>query len=186
MVHSAGIKGSDWAVCVAGFRGASISDVDNLLERVQDTVSPYLFQLFDAEMVAGWGHLYHAAVNAVKAHQTGQAVSKSLPVEVLLYASCQDQISRAFETMGISPETDRVALIVLAKSVEAAETACEAVTGLLGIRDDSVLDMSDEKFEQLKDAFQVSSRALESVGGQRKEVLSQLIIERGSLLSTRR
>ena len=87
MVYRAGIKGSRWNVVIGGFREVDVSDVDELLRRLGEAVSPHVFQVFDADRVAGWEHLFFSAVNAVKAFQAGAAVSKSLAVEVLLYAS---------------------------------------------------------------------------------------------------
>jgi len=186
MVHTARIKGSDWAVCIGGFRGVKVGDVDSLLGSVGADVSPHVFQLFDADRVGGWEHLYFAAVNAVKAFETGAAVSKSLAIEVLLYASCQDQIAEALTVLGISPTTKRVALLVMAEDAAEAEHAFDRASKLLGSEDDSVLCVCDEKFEELRRVYSVSDLELEAVGGMRGEALTSLLIERGTLLPVRR
>ncbi|MCW3991139.1 MAG: KEOPS complex subunit Cgi121 [Candidatus Bathyarchaeota archaeon] len=186
MVHTVGTKGTGWAVCIGGFHGVVVDDVDELLTRVAEAASPHIFQLFDADRVAGWEHLYFAAVNAVKAFQTGAAVSKSLTVEVLLYASCQDQIHRAFSILGLSPSTERVALLVMADDSEAAERAFDEASGPLGAADDSVLGVDDEKLEELMSVYSVADLELEAVGGPRGEALALALIERGALLPARR
>lgn len=186
MVHTARIKGSDWAVCVGGFRGLKIDDVDKLLGRLGTEVSPSLFQLFDADRVAGWEHIYLAAVNAVKAFETEASVSKSLTIEVLLYASCQDQIVEAFSILGISPNTERVALLVMNKGISEAKHAFKKASKLIGDEDDSVLLVDDGKFEELKRVYSISDLELEAVAGSREEALTRLIIERGALLPVRR
>ena len=186
MVHTAGIKGSEWAVCIGGFMGIKVDDVDILLDRVGAEVSPYIFQLFDADRVAGWEHLYFASVNAVKAFETGSAVSKSLAIEVLLYASCQDQIAEAFTILGISSTTERVALLVMAEGVSEVEHAFNRASRLLGSDDDSVLHVNDEKFEELKQVYSVSDLELEAVSGTREEALTRLLMERGALLPVHR
>ena len=186
MVRTAGIKDSDWFVCIGGLRGVAVDNVDRLLNRVGEAVSPCLLQLFDADLVAEWEHLYFAAVNAVKAFQSGTAVSKSLTIETLLYASCQDQIAEAFSILGISPDTERVALLVMANSPEEAERAFHRASRLLGVEDDSVLEIDDMKLERLVRAYAVSDLALEALGGPRREALVRLLIERGALLPARR
>ena len=186
MVYTAGIKGSDWVLCIGGFRAGAVGDVDRLLERVEGAVSPHLFQLFDADRVAGWEHLYFAAVNAVRASEAGAAVSKSLPIEVLLYASCQDQIKRAFDILGLSASTERVALLVMAEETEDAERAFERASRLIGTEDDTVLLVDDEKFKNLRRVYSVSDLELEAVGGPKGAALTRLLIERGALLPVRR
>lgn len=186
MVHIARVKGSDWSVYIGGFKGVVVGDVDGLLGRVGETVSPHIFQLFDADRVAGWEHLYLAAVNAVKAFEAGVAVSKSLAIEVLLYASCQDQIARAFAILGISPSTERVALLLMVDSPELAEPAFERASRLLGDEDDSVLRVDAEKFKELRLVYSVSNLELEAVGGKRRAALARLLIEKGALLPVRR
>jgi tRNA threonylcarbamoyladenosine modification (KEOPS) complex Cgi121 subunit len=186
MVHTEEIEGSEWFVSIGGFREISVADVDDLLSSVRGATKPALFQLFDADRVAGWRHLYYAAVNAVKAFDGGTAVSRSLEMEVLLYASCQDQISQAFEVIGISPTTERVGLVVLARDADEAGEAFARISGVLGRADESVLEMDEAKFEGVKSVFGVSDIELEAVGGPRKEALTWLVVERGALLPLRR
>lgn len=186
MVYSAGIKGSRWNVVIGGFRDVDVSDVDELLRSVGEAASPHVFQVFEADRVAGWEHLFFSAVNAVKAFQAGAAVSKSLAVEVLLYASCQDQISQAFSIMGISPSTRRAALLLMGEPCEAVNQGFERASGLLGAPDDSVLGVDDKKYDELRRIFSISDLELEAVGGQMEDALLSLIIERGALLPVHR
>lgn len=186
MVHKAGIKGSDWTVCIGGFREVPVDDVDELLSRVRKASSPCVFQLFDADQVAGWEHLYYAAVNAVRALEAEAAVSKSLAIEVLLYASCQDQISRALDILGVKPSTERVALLLMGRGLGEVEPAFRRASGLLGVEDDSVLEVDGDKFEELRRLYSVSDLELEAVGGNKFEAFTRLVVERGALLPVRR
>lgn len=186
MVRTAGVKGSDWAVSIGGFRDASIDDIDGFLERMGEAVAPASFQVFDADRVAGWEHLFFAAVNAVKAYESGSAISRSLAIEVLLYVSCQNQISRALDIVGVTPSTERVALLVLADDKKAAEKAFGRASGALGRDDDSVLRLDAEKYERIKEKFSVSDSELEAVGESELHALMWLLVERGALLTLRR
>jgi len=186
MVRLAEVKGSGWALCVGGFRGVSVGDVEGLLSRVGEAVSPQVFQLFDADRVAGWEHLRFAAVNALKAHESGAGVSRSIAIEVVLYASCQDQITRAFEMVGLSPSTERAALMVMARDPREAVEAYGRASVILGVEDDSVLAVDGEKFERLRGVFGVSEAELGAVGGARPGALTMLLVEMGALLPLRR
>lgn len=173
-------------VAVAGARGVEERDVDVTLEEVRRIAGDAAFQLFDAEMVAGWRHLFHAAVNAVHATRQGSAVSKSVEVEIMLYASCQDQISKAFTLMGLSPRVSDVAILVLSGAPSEAEGLAAEIAVHLGSPDDEVLEMTPEKYERLKDVFEVGDEALATVGGDPYEALTSLIVEKGALLPLRR
>jgi len=186
MVHSAGIKGYSWCAAVGGFRGGSWEDVEELLSMARDEAQGTIFQLFDADRVAGWRHLYFAAVNAVGASEKGTPISRSLAIEALLYASCQDQISRAFEVMGLSPKTKRIALLVLAQDPEEALRAFKMISRVLGEEDDSALMIDVGKFGEIMETFGISDMELEAVGGPREEALTRLVVERGALLPLRR
>jgi tRNA threonylcarbamoyladenosine modification (KEOPS) complex Cgi121 subunit len=186
MVHTAGIKGSGWFAAIGGFSGASVGDVDKLLARVSDGAGTSVFQLFDADRVAGWRHLLFAAVNAVKAFEAGTAVSRGLAMEVLLYASCVDQILQALDVTGVSPSTERVALLVMSESRDGAAEAFERISRVLGRIDDVVLRVDSGKLEALKGVFGISDRELEAVGSPAEEALTWLIVERGALLPLRK
>ena len=186
MVRTATIKGSDKAVSIGGFRGVTVNDVDDLLRNLSEATSPAVFQIFDATRIAGWRHLYMAAVNAVGAFEAGSSISRGLGIEVLLYASCQDQISRALDVVGVGPGTEEVALVVVGDGPGEAEEAFERATNHLGKADDSVLELNAVKIVEVTKVFEVSENQYEAVGGEPGDALSSLLVEKGALLPLRR
>ncbi len=186
MVRTSTIKGSDKAVSIGGFRGVTVNNVDELLSSLSTATSPAVFQIFDATRIAGWSHLYMAAVNAVGAFESGTTIARGLGIEALLYASCQDQISRALDVVGVSPGTDKLALIILRDGPGEAEAAFEKAADILGEADDSVLGLDEAKFREIAEVFGVSENALEVVGGERDKALTSLLVEKGALLPLRR
>ena len=186
MVKTSSIKGSDKAVSIGGFRGVTVNDVDELLGDLSTAISPAVFQIFDTARIAGWRHLYMAAVNAVGAFESRSSISRGLGIEVLLYASCRDQISRALDVVGVGPDTEKLALVVLMDGPGEAEAAFEKAADILGEADDSVLGLDEAKFREVAKVFGVSENALEAVGGERDEVLTSLLVEKGALLPLRR
>lgn len=184
MVYTKGIKGFNHSVCIGGFRSDVIGDVDYLLKRVEAAVSPHVFQLFDADRVAGWQHIYFAAINALKAFESGIAISRSLYMEILLYASCQNQISQAFTILGLTPTSERVALIVMA-DLEIALRAFNHASRILGTKDDFVLQINAEKLRKIKKIFSITDLELRTMD--RREIpLTRLLIERGAILPIQR
>ncbi len=185
-MKTARVTGSDLHVAIVGARGTRISDVEGTLRSLRAQSGGKVFQLFDASMVAGWRHLFHAAVNAVGAMENGYAVSKSLDVELLLYASCQNQISRAFKLVGVSEATTAAAVLVVGDEADEVSAKATRLAEALGEPDDSVLRLDEAKHARLMEAFQVTGMALEAVGGNPYEALTGIIVEMGALLSLRR
>lgn len=182
MVHRASVKDSPWHIYIGGFRTKSIGDVDTLIKEVGETTSPHIAQLFDADRVAGWEHLYLAAANAVRAFQSGYNIARSLAVEILLYVSCRDQIVEAIELVGISPETERIALLILTEDEEEGLKAYERASKLLGEEDDFILQVNERKMRRLMELYSISEEELEAVGEPRARALTLLLVERGALI----
>jgi tRNA threonylcarbamoyladenosine modification (KEOPS) complex Cgi121 subunit len=186
MVYILKIKNSEWYAAIGGIKDFSVKNVMTLISRISEIVSPNLFQLFDADNIAGWKHLFFSAVNSVKAFESGYAISRNLDMELMLCASCQDQISKAIKQVGISPSTKRVALLILTKNHCDLEPTFRKTSKILGQSDDSILNMNEEKLKRLKKIFNVSELELEALQRDKREALTQILIEKGSLIATRR
>ncbi|MEA2090656.1 MAG: KEOPS complex subunit Cgi121, partial [Thermoproteota archaeon] len=147
-------------------------------------------QFFNADLVAGWQHLYFAALNALTVFRSQMNISNSLAVETLLYASAQRQINNAIEKLGVKPETSQVAVLALSENRKSIKKVLEVVSGLMnGERDDSVLELTEGKSESVKRLFGISDvelqAKLENEKGE-KQALTDLVIEHVALLSTKR
>lgn len=173
---------------IAGFREARVTDVQAFIEAIREKIGSQVFQLLNADNVGGWVHLYFAALNALKAFQDGRNLAGRLDVEMLLYASGQDQINKAFTLLGLTPQTGRIALVTLTESEEEARAVLNRAIPLLGVPDDSVLEVNEEKFKRLIEVFSVSDEELEAVAetGGEFSALTLLLVERCALLAVHR
>ena len=174
---------------ITGFRGAKIGDARDLLTQVRGQMPREAeVQFFDADLVATWQHLYFAVLNALMAFRSGRSVSKSLAVEVMLYASAQRQIKKAIALIGVKRGSTNVAAVIMSGSAESAEVALSAVSKCLGAEpDETVLELSAEKTERIKLAFGMGEVELETATAKddAQQALVDLVIERVALLSTR-
>jgi KEOPS complex subunit Cgi121 len=184
MPHNYKITGSGLNVTITGARDASVEDINEILRVLDQLVDGILYQLFDAEKIAGLNHIYYAAANADYAMRNGLNISNNLNVETLLYAACENQINKATRLLGVSKKTGTVAVAVFSKKVE--NRLSEAIAANLGTVDDSVLDITPEKYESLKELYGITETAIETVGTERILALTSLIAEKGALLSLRR
>lgn len=180
----------DRIIVILGFREVRIDDVNELLKRTRQSLAPMPVQLFDADYIAGRLHLFFASLNALKAFKQEQNISENLEVESLLYASCQRQISRAVEMIGMKPNTSKIAVLIFPSGEDEAEKAEEKISKIIsGIRDDEVLEVKDDKkIKRLMDAFGITKLELETMTRNREDIddaLIRAIIERSAILATR-
>jgi len=177
-------------IAIAGFKDVKIRDVDAFFKLVREETGEACVQFFDAAFVAGWEHLYFAALNASNAFKNRLNISNSLTVETLLYASARRQIKEAVRLLGLKPLSRQIAVLILAESEAEVEATLETVSGLVaGERDDSVLELSHKKVEGIRGLFGITDVELEAElekKGLESKALTDLVIEHGALLATQR
>ena len=177
-------------IIIAGFRDIKMRDVNAFLKLIKGETGDACVQFFDAALVASWEHLYFAALNASNAFKNKLNISNSLAVETLLYASAQRQINRAVRLLGIKPNSRQIAVLILAESTPKVASTLEIVSGLVaGERDDSVLELTHEKVEGIRELFGITDVELEAKlekEGLESKALTDLVIEHGALLATQR
>ena len=173
---------------ITGYRNVKIKDAKELLNAVRgEAALDAEVQFFDADLVASWQHLYFAVLNALMALRSKRNISKSLAVEVLLYASAQRQIRKAIELIGVKGCSKNVAVVILGANAALVKMGVCAVTKCLNLEpDESVLELSKEKTQRVKCAFGISDVELETVTAKKdaEQALVDSVIERVALLST--
>jgi len=184
------LEGFNQYLTVAGFKNVKLDNTDQFFRDIREKTPNACVQFFDATLIAGREHLLFAALNALNAFKNKLNISSSLAMETLLYASAQHQIKEAIKLLGVKPSSRQVAALILAETQDKATGILEIVSKLLhGKRDDSVLELSDEKVDGLKRLFQISDKELEAKTereGAEKEALLDLAIEHMALLATER
>jgi tRNA threonylcarbamoyladenosine modification (KEOPS) complex Cgi121 subunit len=177
----------DWQLLLQGFAKCKITSPESTLERVRSVIPSTQVQLLRADRIGGKEHIISAARNAVRAFTQGHQRAHSLAIEFLLYTSCQRQISRGIQIIGITKETKDIVLAVLTNdSIDSA--VLESVADVLrGSLDDAVLEVSTKgKSSQLLKTYNVTKIELESSrlpNEDERSVLKRLIIERSAILS---
>jgi tRNA threonylcarbamoyladenosine modification (KEOPS) complex Cgi121 subunit len=133
--------------------------------------------------------LYFAALNALTVLRNKENISRSLAMEIMLYASAQHQIRRATEIIGIDPKTAEVAVLIIGEGPRIVETALVKIAeGINGKEDEAVLELTKEKTLKIKKTFEISETELRTASRRLgpEQALTELVIERMALLSTER
>jgi tRNA threonylcarbamoyladenosine modification (KEOPS) complex Cgi121 subunit len=175
---------------IAGFRNVKIKDTKEFLKKMhEEKLSNVEIQFFDAKFVASWEHLYFAVLNALTAFKNKENISKSVTMETMLYASSQRQIRKAMELLGIKPETSEIALLIIGRNSETVKSALRLISASVKAqRDDTVLELSEEKRRNIQKAFEISDLELKTVMKKDglEKALTNLVIEQMALLTTQR
>jgi KEOPS complex subunit Cgi121 len=177
-------------VGIGGYKNVRIENVELFLQDVREKMKSTTVQFLNAKLIARWEHLFFAVLNALTAFKNSRNISNSLAIEILLFASAQRQIKRAFQVLGIRPETSEIAIVIVDDEQEKIRGAAAMLSEiLLGSEDDSVLEINEEKFNRIRQAFNIGDEELKSLSkrkGSEKEALTELVIEHVALLATQR
>jgi tRNA threonylcarbamoyladenosine modification (KEOPS) complex Cgi121 subunit len=175
---------------IVGFKDIKIGNCKRfLLAFEQKKTYGVDVQFFDANQVAGWEHLYFAALNALTAFENHENISKSLAMETLLYAAAEKQIVKATERVGIRSTTKCLAVLIIGKKLKAVKETLSMISKHVAKRpEDRVLELSKEKIPVIKKIFDIENTELETVTekGDVKRALTDLLIEMMALSTTRR
>jgi tRNA threonylcarbamoyladenosine modification (KEOPS) complex Cgi121 subunit len=183
-----GIKEYDRFAAILGFKEVKLGEINTFVDEIKVKLSPAKAQVFDADRIAGSPHLFFALLNALNAIKQGRSISKTLEIEVLLYASGQRQIDKAIRIVGVRPTTSRIALLIVALDEGEAEEAVKKAGEIIpGIRNDQVLEIQTRsKFDDLMKTFGVTELELKTMienDEDHLQTLMWLIIEHNSLLT---
>ncbi|MCX8171162.1 MAG: KEOPS complex subunit Cgi121 [Candidatus Bathyarchaeota archaeon] len=173
---------------VEGFKNVAVKDVDDLFNLIGSGSKTSHVQVLDAELVAGFEHVYFAVLNALKAFKSGINISKNLSIEILLFASGQDQIRRAIEILGVKRTTKKIVVVIVSDSREEALSTLNAISNIInGEADYSVIELNEEKISAIINAFGISRCELESsMRNSLENALKNVLVERAALSITRR
>ena len=175
-------------IAIICIRVPVIGNVDHFISDIKAVVGDNPFQVFNADRIAGWKHLFFATVNALNAFKHDRNKTKTLQIEILLYASGERQIHKAIELLGIREKAEKIALIMLSEDREKLEKTTDALVKTVGgeLSNDSLEILTEKKFQEIRSAYNISNaelKALKAINSDKREALTKLVIEKGALLS---
>jgi len=176
-----------YSLIIQGLENCTPLEPELLLDSVRQEFPKLDIQLFRADRIAGKEHLTFAASSAIRAFRQHQERARTLAVELLLYASCQSQITKAIQRLGVRPQTREIVFAALAIDVSADRLAKQVVRKLQADSNDDVIQIrSANKTMELVRAYEITEREIESApltGETENSALQRLIIEKGALLA---
>lgn len=145
-------------------------------------------QLLNGLLVADEIHLLSAAQNAINAKQGKYMLSRSLDVEIIVFASAQRQIGRALDALGVYDGLDEIAAVVVGIDTVTVEKTIRDLTDKIGEETIPSFTATNERIERIKDHYQISDKEIGAIADSDKTesqqaALSRCIVSRVSLVA---
>jgi tRNA threonylcarbamoyladenosine modification (KEOPS) complex Cgi121 subunit len=148
------------------------------------------FQLVDLNKVPGSRYLFLATMNAMKSFSS-KPISKSLGMEILLYIAASRQIIEAIRLVGVAPNTEKIAVILVGITEEDLRGAVDLLSRTIGqeCNDELIDSWSKERIRNVRAVFQIGPKELKSTLRKNEteaQAVERLAIERSALLTIRK
>ena len=183
------IEGSH--VIITGYETVRLDDFNRFFESIKlsDDDSSFI-QFFNANMIAGWEHVYFAALNALKAFKNNSNISKNISMEVLLFASGQHQIRKALENLGVHKDITDIAVLIVTDTKREGEEILHRISEMLNRKPSKkILNITDTKIRNARKLFGISSKEIKAASrGEEKvqKIIIKLLAEHMAILSVDR
>lgn len=134
-----------------------VENVQEFLRKLNDSGCQTTF--INADYVADLSHVEFAAQKAIRAWNEGRRISRSLTMEILLYAAATRQIWKALE-LGLKEGRNEVVAVVLNCNLSE-----------FGFQEKQVLNLDEGKIRRIVEFFEISDDELEIVGVEKLPLL---------------
>ncbi len=166
---------------IAGAEG-DIQNVDSFLKNIESFEKDHdvVIQAFNANLIFGEKHLISAVEHAIRAIKRKTNTTKSLGMEILLYASGERQLKLAIPKMGVKKGKNSVAFTLVNRIGEndvkiSDNLITELLKGLSLKRNDKVLEGSSKTLKK----FGISD---DEVGTVTKDKYGNIILEKVAMV----
>ena len=145
-------------------------------------------QLLNGLLIADETHLLSAAQNAINAKQGEYMLSRSLDVEVIVFASAQRQIGRALDALGVFDGLDEIAVVVVGTDTASVEKTIRGLADKIGAETLPSFTATSERIDRIKNHYQISDKEIEAIADSeeiesQQAALSRCVVSRVSLVA---
>jgi tRNA threonylcarbamoyladenosine modification (KEOPS) complex Cgi121 subunit len=188
-IEPLGVNGKDKVVGIAELRNSNNLKQKELIQLATSMSSDSLtVQLLNGLLIANEIHLLSAAQNAIRAQQGDYMISRSLDVEIIVFASAQRQIGRALEALGVHDGLNEIALVVIGTDNSSVEHSIKDLVDTIGTETVPSFSATNERMERVKKHFQIGDREINAISDSetlesRLDALARCIVSRVSLVA---
>jgi len=186
IIERLSIKHGELCIGISENQNSNNLDTENLLKLARYlSESVRAFQFFNSLMIVDDLHLLSAAQNAVNAMNGEYMISRSLDVELIVYASAQRQIGLALDIMGVKDQLATVAIVCIDEDEKKVRQCLTDVTKRVGEEVSPMFSSTPEKICSLMEFFGITDLEMKQFTDEadlllRTRALSKCIVSRVS------
>jgi len=176
-------------VGIAELRNSNSLNQEELIQLAKSMSNDSLtVQLLNGQLIASEMHLLSAAQNAINAQHGDYMISRSLDVEIIVFASAQRQIGRALESLGVYDKLDELALVVIGDDTSSVEQTINEMADIIGTEILPSFAATLDRIERIKQHFQISDKEINTLSESETlqstlDALSRCVVSRVSLVA---
>jgi tRNA threonylcarbamoyladenosine modification (KEOPS) complex Cgi121 subunit len=127
------------------------------------SVNSLTVQFLNALLIADEVHLLSAAQNAINAQHGDYMLSRSLDVEIIVFASTQRQIGRALDVLGVYDGIDNVAVVVVGPDSTSVKDAVGEIITQVGEEVVPPFKVTRNRLDQIKHHYQITDKEIDAI-----------------------
>lgn len=188
-IEHLGNENDEKVIGIAELQNSNNLKQDELLQLAKSLSSDSLtVQLLNGLLIADETHLLSATQNAINAKRGEYMLSRSLDVEIIVFASTQRQIGRALDALGVFDGLEEIAVVVVGTNASSVEETIQDLAETIGNEIISPFTATRERIKMIKDHYQISDKEIGAISDSKKmesqlEALSRCIVSRVSLVA---
>lgn len=145
-------------------------------------------QLLNGSLISDEIHLLSAAQNALNAQIGEYMLSRSLDVEIIVFASTQRQIGRALDALGVFDGLSEIAVVVVGSDVVSVEKTVRNLAKNIGEETIPPFPATDERLNRIKKHYEITDREINAISDSddldsKMSALSRCLVSRVSLVA---
>jgi tRNA threonylcarbamoyladenosine modification (KEOPS) complex Cgi121 subunit len=186
LIERLAIKNGFLCIGISENKNSRGLDTDALLDLAKSLSNSVLaFQFFNSKMIIDELHLLSGAQNAVNALKGDYMISRSLDVEIILYASAQRQIGRALDLMGVTDQLSIVGIVCIDEDEKKVRNCLVDAAKEVGEEISPMFNPTPEKILSLMEVFEITELEMKQFTddddlASRTKALSKCIVSRVS------
>ncbi len=188
-IEKIGTENREKTVGIAEFQNIRELTQNQLIQLVATLSSDETtIQLLNGLLISDEIHLLSATENAINAQYGNYMLSRSLDVEIIVFASAQRQIGKAIEALGVYDGLGEVAAVVVGRDAESVENTIQELAERIGQEIIPAFPPTIERLERIKKQFEITDREISAISDSEKiesqmDALSRCVVSRVSLVA---
>jgi tRNA threonylcarbamoyladenosine modification (KEOPS) complex Cgi121 subunit len=188
-VEKIGTENHEKTVGIAEFQNTRELTQNQLIQLVVTLSSDETtIQLLNGLLISDEIHLLSAAENAINAQHGNYMLSRSLDVEIIVFASAQRQIGKAIEALGVYDGLGEVAAVVLGRDAKSVENTIQKLAEKIGQEIIPAFPPTMERLRRIKKQFEISNTEISTISDSESiesqmAALSRCVVSRVSLVA---